>query len=66
MKKWTLAWDLSILLIPIIYLSPESIFRKVIGLPFILFFPGYSLISSLFPKKRDLDVIERIAAIKAY
>ena len=66
-KKWTLAWDLlavvslSILLILIIYLFPESIFRKVIGLPFILFFPGYSLITFLFPEKRDLDVIERIA-----
>jgi uncharacterized membrane protein len=67
MKRWKNAWDLltivslSILLILIIYLFPESIFRKVIGLPFILFFPGYSLVSFLFPEKRDLDVIERIA-----
>ncbi len=67
MKSWKNAWDLlaiislSVLLILMIYLFPESIFRKVIGLPFILFFPGYSLISFLFPEKRDLDVIERIA-----
>ncbi len=67
MKKWAVAWDLlaivslSILLILVIYLFPESIFRKVIGLLFILFFPGYSLISFLFPEKRDLDEIERIA-----
>jgi uncharacterized membrane protein len=61
------AWDLvailslSVLLIAIIYLYPESNFRKVIGLAFILFFPGYSLISFLFPENRDLDKIERIA-----
>ena len=60
-------WDLiaiislSILLILIIYLSPESVWRKVLGLPFILFFPGYSLISFLFAEKRDMDGIERIA-----
>ena len=67
MKNWRNAWDLfviisfSILLILIIYFFPESVWRKVIGLPFILFFPGYSLISSLFPERRDLDVVERIA-----
>jgi len=67
MKKLSRIWDLlaiitlSIFLILIIYVFPESIFRKVIGLPFILFFPGYSLISFLFPEKRDLDGIERVA-----
>lgn len=60
-------WDfltvisLSILLVVVIYIFPESILRKVIGLPFILFFPGYALVSFLFPERRDLDVIERIA-----
>ena len=60
-------WDLitvitlSILLIIVIYLFPESPLRKVIGLPFILFFPGYALITFLFPEKRELDVIERLA-----
>jgi len=66
-KNWKNTWDLltiislSILLIPIIYFFPESAFRKVIGLPFILFFPGYSLITFLFPEKRSLDGIERVA-----
>ncbi len=60
-------WDLisiillSFTLIFIIYVFPESILRKIIGLPFILFFPGYSLISFLFPKQDDLDGIERLA-----
>jgi len=67
MKRWKYAWDhlliisLSILLVMVIYLFPNSILRKVIGLPFILFFPGYALISFLFPEKKDLDVIERFA-----
>lgn len=35
--------------------------RIALGLPFILFFPGYVLITALFPKKDDLDGIERVA-----
>ncbi|RLI78410.1 hypothetical protein DRP04_10185 [Archaeoglobales archaeon] len=60
-------WDLlaviilSLILILVIYFFPDNVFRKVIGLPFILFFPGYSLITFLFPERKDLDTIERIA-----
>ena len=67
LKSWKKTWDLfviisiSVLLILIIYFFPESVFRKITGLPFILFFPGYSLVSFLFPEKRDLDIIERVA-----
>ena len=59
MRKWALAWDLlaivslSVLLTLTVYLFPASIWRTAIGLPFILFFPGYSLISLLFPEKRS-------------
>jgi len=52
---------LGILLISAIALFPESFVRTVIGLPFVLFFPGYALICALFPKKKDLDEIERVA-----
>jgi uncharacterized membrane protein len=61
------AWDLltvialSITLILLVYTFPDCPLRKIVGLAFILFFPGYSLISFLFPKKDDLDVIERLA-----
>jgi uncharacterized membrane protein len=35
--------------------------RVVFGLPFVLFLPGYALIAALFPRKGDLDGIERVA-----
>ena len=35
--------------------------RIVLGLPFVLFFPGYTLVAALFPRKDDLDAIERVA-----
>lgn len=65
--EWGKFWDLvtivllSLILVPIIYLLPDSPIRIVIGLPFILFFPGYALIAALFPEKKSIDVIERIA-----
>lgn len=52
---------LSILLIIIITLLPSNPLRIVLGLPFILFFPGYTLIAALFPKKADLGGIERVS-----
>ena len=35
--------------------------RAVVGFPLVLFLPGYSLVSALFPGKDELDVLERIA-----
>jgi len=60
-------WDIVAILIlsgvldAVIFLSPESFLRKIIGIPFILFFPGYLLITALFPERDDLDVLERVA-----
>ncbi|MCK5459313.1 MAG: DUF1616 domain-containing protein, partial [Thermoplasmatales archaeon] len=54
----------SFLLIPIILLDINDTIRIILGLPFILFIPGYILIFSLFPFKktdRGIDIIERIA-----
>jgi uncharacterized membrane protein len=67
MNRWRDHWDLisiillSLLLNLIIFLTPESVLRKLLGIPFILFFPGYVLIATLFPDEEDLDNIERIA-----
>ena len=35
--------------------------RIMVGFPLVLFLPGYSLICALFPKKNEMDGIERIA-----
>ncbi|MDP2218005.1 MAG: DUF1616 domain-containing protein [Methanolobus sp.] len=45
-------------LIPLLSASP---IRTVLGLPMVLFLPGYALIAALFPGKDDLDGIERVA-----
>lgn len=42
-------------------LNEISPIRIILGLPLVLFLPGYSLIAALFPRKDDLDAIERIA-----
>lgn len=52
---------LSAVLILAIVFIPDSPLRIAIGLPFVLFFPGYTLICALFPGKKDLDGIERMA-----
>ena len=52
---------LSTLLIVVITFFPDSSARIILGLPFILFFPGYMLICALFPEEKDLDWIERLA-----
>ena len=51
---------LTVIFIVVLPLSDTWI-RTVLGLPMVLFFPGYALIAALFPKKGDLDGIERIA-----
>jgi len=52
---------LSIILIILIGLTQLYATRLTLGLALVLLFPGYTLISALFPKAKDLDVIERVA-----
>ncbi|ASJ03602.1 hypothetical protein A3L09_10200 [Thermococcus profundus] len=60
-------WDLftiialSLLLDLFIAFFPDSILRKVLGLAFVLFFPGYVFITALFPERKELDNLERLA-----
>ena len=48
---------------PFVLVPPlnETPVRIILGLLLVLFLPGYSLIAALFPRKDDLDGIERIA-----
>jgi uncharacterized membrane protein len=51
---------IAILEVFIAILPPNDFLKIFIALPFLFFCPGYALISALFPKKEDLDTIERI------
>ncbi len=53
---------LSAVLILVISFAPDvTALRVVLGLPFILFFPGYTLVLALFPKNDSIGSIERFA-----
>ena len=60
-------WDLitvialSLILDLIIFVAPDSFIRKVLGLVFVLFLPGYVFITALFPERKELDNLERLA-----
>ena len=60
-KDLLLVNALSAILILSVVLVPDSPLRTVLGLPFVLFFPGYTLICALFPGKKDLGEMERLA-----
>ena len=66
-QGWKRYWDLltiiglSVLLDLLIAFHPDSIIRKALGLAFVLFFPGYVFITALFPEKKELDDLERLA-----
>lgn len=51
---------LTLLLIPIV-ICTDGALRIIIGLPFLLFFPGYTLIAALFIRKDAIGVVERVA-----
>lgn len=38
----------------------KSLYRTILGMPLILFIPGYASVLTLFPKKDDLESIERM------
>jgi uncharacterized membrane protein len=54
-------WLATIALLVAILLAPNNPARIVLGLPFVLFFPGYILIAALYPRRSDLDGVERVA-----
>ena len=53
----------TLLCAPFVLIPPlnDTPIRIILGLPLVLFLPGYALIAALFPRKDDLDAIERVA-----
>jgi uncharacterized membrane protein len=52
--NWLLIIDiLTLFLVLSIAFVPSSVIRIIIGLPFLLFFPGYVVIAALFPTRKD-------------
>ena len=52
---------LVIILIVAILFFPSNILRIILGIPFLLFFPGYTLHTAIFPGRERLDGTERVA-----
>ncbi|MFC1928749.1 DUF1616 domain-containing protein [Chloroflexota bacterium] len=57
-------WPLNLLVIALIItivFSSSEVLRVILALPFALFFPGYALVLTLFPRREGIDSIERVA-----
>ncbi len=63
-RAWTdlIVVNLLVLVLVIaILLFPSNVIRIILGIPFVLFFPGYISIAALFPRKASIDNVQRVA-----
>lgn len=56
-----LLWTIMTFIFVMVPTLQNSIIRTILGIPMVLFIPGYVLIAALFTKKNDLESVERIA-----
>lgn len=62
-KSWDL-WSiivLSLLLLGAALVLPSTVLPIILGIPFLVFLPGYAILSVLFPAKKHLNILERAA-----
>jgi len=62
-KSWDL-WSInigSLLLIGAALVFPDTVLPILLGIPFLVFLPGYAILVVLFPARKDLNVLERSA-----
>jgi uncharacterized membrane protein len=52
---------LTLLLIGVVLLIPPGLLRVILGIPFLLFFPGYALLAALFINKQGIGGLEQLA-----
>jgi uncharacterized membrane protein len=52
---------LSLVLLLIVHFLSHNFLRVVLGIPLVLFFPGYVMTIALFPRKEGVDFVQRIA-----
>ena len=63
-RAWTdlvLVNLLVLVLVIVILSSPSNVLRIILGIPIVLFFPGYILMAALFPRKAPIDNLQRVA-----
>lgn len=54
-------WTLSTAIFVLVPGLSNTYIRTLLGIPVVLFIPGYVLVAALFSKKSDLETVERIA-----
>ena len=54
-------WTIFTLIFVLTPFLEGTFIRTILGLPMVLFFPGYVLIAALFPGKNGIEIVERIA-----
>ncbi len=52
---------LVLILVIVVLCFSSNVIRVILGIPFLLFFPGYVLTAALYPAKESVDNIKRIA-----
>ena len=50
---------LTFILVVSVFFIPNDVVRLAIGLPAVLFFPGYALVAALYPRRESIDGIHR-------